>query len=100
MVTVEQLWISVAGPVVAELLSSWQFTVALAGQVIVGAVTSCTVIVWSQLLDRNSVVEGKRVDVGGWRNIKKKKAVWVLASLWVMVNGEQLSVAVAGAVFA
>ena len=42
--------VAVAVPVSDELLLSWQLTVALAGQVIAGAVTSCTVMVWLQLL--------------------------------------------------
>ena len=44
-VTGEQLSVAVATPVEAEVLSSWQLTVAFAGQVITGTVTSCTVIV-------------------------------------------------------
>ena len=50
IVTGEQLSVAVAIPVADELLLSWQLTVALAGQVITGAVTSCTVMVCVQEL--------------------------------------------------
>ena len=46
-----QLSVAVAVPVAVDVLSSWQFTVTLAGQVITGAVTSCTVIVCTQVLE-------------------------------------------------
>ena len=46
-----QLSVAVATPVAADVLSSWQFTVTLAGQVIIGAVTSCTVIVCTHVLE-------------------------------------------------
>ena len=50
MVTGLQLSVAVATPVAVLVLLAWQFTVTLAGQVITGAVTSCTVIVCTQVL--------------------------------------------------
>jgi hypothetical protein len=45
MVTsLSQLSVAVAVPVLAELLSSWQFTVVSTGQVITGAVLSTIVM--------------------------------------------------------
>jgi hypothetical protein len=54
---VEQLSVAVATPVFADVLSSWQFTVVFAGHVMIGAVTSCTVIVCThvELLPDGSV---------------------------------------------
>jgi hypothetical protein len=46
---VAQLSVAVAVPVAPDVLSSWQFTVAFDGQVITGAVISCTVIVCTQV---------------------------------------------------
>jgi hypothetical protein len=60
---VSQLSVAVAVPVAVELLSSSQLTVALAGQVITGAVLSVTVMAWSQvaLLPQSSVAVQVRV---------------------------------------
>ena len=46
-----QLSVAVAVPVDDDVLLSWQFTVVYAGQVITGAVTSCTVIVCTHVLE-------------------------------------------------
>ena len=44
-----QLSVAVATPVAVGELSSWQFTVVLDGQLINGAVTSCTVMSCEQV---------------------------------------------------
>src|SRR2546428_10405891 len=62
-------------------------------QVITGAVVSTTVTFWLQWPDRQHVAEGKRVDVGG-RRILKRKIVFVTVLTIVMVLLPLLSVAV------
>src|SRR5204863_7532552 len=96
---VAQLSVAVAVPVAPDVLLSWQFTVAFAGYVITGAVTSCTVIVCTQvdLLPDGSVAFHVLVLVYFSSFFRSGFAPCVLVSLCVIVTlpVAQLSVAVA-----
>ena len=96
--SLSQLSVAVAVPVRAELLSSCQFTVASAGQVIAGDVLSTTVTTCTQLelLPQSSVAVHVRVTVRSCGQLPAAKALlWLIATL-----SSQVSVALAAPVTA
>src|SRR3989442_14894082 len=74
-----QVSVAAATPVALVRVSAGQVSVTPAGQVMLGGLVSCTVMVWTQLarlvqasVDGQSGGMGKRADLGGLGTIEKQ----------------------------